>query len=437
MVSISGLQPYAVITKVSKPQHDCKKSTTGGSLDGKSHTAYPPILPPPKIRPMIPKITTPTRPTRNFSALSSTSEESLPIGDDTCRNAKDVVEEIGRGPREKRSYNSRMKSLSACPSSVSSFGLDEDIPCSGKMHREVGRAITESAETFASGRMSELSPSLKYSDLLARLGINHSTSKNKEEVNHIYNDFEDSLTQNNLCRVIFGKAGKDAADYSRTDLRMTQRSCSIEGNGRKGGKRLQRIPSRSLRSFSVANPLSKSEKTGQERGHRDEPCHDSVGKEIRCTDEDSGSEYDETLSRKASTQLLKVNSTSQSKKRARGVIDDWQPRFSDDEDMVDEDDIVEINRTIFEISENRRKKRHESKSDESDRDSTATSQVPKEEPVEGNVDINLVSQDCRTAEISCKDNAGMRTSRPIDLMHLQRILSLEKATLGFPTTKGK
>jgi hypothetical protein len=279
----------------------------------------------------------------------------------------------------------------------------------------------DSARTFASNRMSEESPSLKYNDLLARLGIHHDAPEYKEDVNDIYEDFEDSLPQNDPSRVIFGKAGKNATDQGQTDFSLTpQHSCSIEEDGRKGDKRLQKIPSRSLRSFSAAHDLSKkSENQGQEASQRNEddsdnePFRNSLDNENDDTDEESGSEYEERALPKASVQApVRMKSRCQSAKRKREVKYDW-PTFSDDEDMAAEDDIIEIDRDIFALSENKRKKRHKSSSEEPNRNSVLPSPAPKQEPVEGNEEISSSVEDFVNVETGSKDDAGTRM--PLDV----------------------
>jgi hypothetical protein len=271
--------------KISKPQKNCTKPAAFESLSGKLLMEYPPILPPPKVRLSTSKTMTPTpAPMRIVPTIPSTPPKERPrTRENTTKcmacctsmcskcTPKLMLEKCGIGLLERHPGASRLKSASACPS-VSSFGPDDDIPPSGKMHYEAGRAITDSARTFASNRMSEVSPSLKYNDLLARLGIHRDAPEYKEDVNDIYEDFEDSPPQNDPSRAIFGKAGKIATDHSRTDLSLTpQRSCSIEEDGRKGDKRLQRISSRSLRSFSAAHDLSKkSENPGKEASQRKE-----------------------------------------------------------------------------------------------------------------------------------------------------------------------
>lgn len=433
--TVSGGQPYAPTSRVSKPQRDSEKPAACASLGGKTRTDYRPILAPSKVRPSASKITTRPSPTRTVSTPSSTSQELLPSRDTTstekacCKlmclqcTPKDVLEEYGLGLPEPRPNIPRLKSMSACPSSVSSFGPNDDIPPSNKQHREVGRAITESTNTFASDQLSEISPSLRYSDLLARLRINRPSPTGNGDRNDVYNDFEESLPQKDPCRVIFGKAEKVVADHGRRDVTGTsQHSHSIKDDIRKGDKKLQRILSRSLRSFSAANDLSKKSQNldheiswADEDNSPNEASNIPLGSESRGEDVDSGSEYEERTSRKASSRApLRVKSSGQSIKRAREVIDDWKLTFSDDEDMADEDDIVEINRDVFDLSENRRKKRHKSKPQDANRNPTPGNLVPKEEELTGSDEISPAAHDSGITEVIGKNTTGKRVSLIID-----------------------
>lgn len=78
---------------------------------------------------------------------------------------KNIWEEYGLGPPEKRPNITGLKGLSACPPSVSSFGPNEDIPPPNQMHREVRNVVAESMESFARDKLSEVSHSLKYGRL--------------------------------------------------------------------------------------------------------------------------------------------------------------------------------------------------------------------------------------------------------------------------------
>lgn len=280
------------------------------------------------------------------------------------------------------------------------------------MHQEFGRVITESARKFASAHMLEMSPSLRYNDLLAGLGIHHETSKDEREIS-IYEDFDgESLPEESSCRVIFNEARKNAMHNGPVGDNMS--SCSI-GDG-DAIKRLRRIPSRSLRSFSVAQDRSKRAKNssheghlGAEEGSQNEPFSDSVAKNYdHVQGEDSGSEYEELTSRKASAQsLLKNSNNGQGAKRVREVVYDW-PTFSDGEDTNTEDDIIEIDGDIFAMSENRRKKRHKSRSKEAENDSVSSAPIPKKEPPEDVEGVNLNPQDCRPAGNGRKDSLGTK-----------------------------
>lgn len=380
--------------------------------------------------------TTPPGPIRTVSTPPSTPKEPLPAKENTSKGQtccklmclqctpKDVLEEYGLGPPEKCPNIPRLKSLSACPSSVSSFGSDDDIPPSNRLHREVGRAVTESTKTFVSERLSEISPSFRYSNLLARLGINRPSPTDNENRNDVYDDFEDeALPKKDPRRLIFCKARKVVLNHGqRSETGTPQRSHSIGDDIGEAGQKLQQIPSRSLRSSSITNDYPKKlQSIGQQAGQEDEDdssnevFNDSRVNDNRSEDEDSGSEYEESNSRKASSQApIKVKSSGQSIKRARGVIDDWQPTFYDDEDMADGNNIFEIDRDVFELSENRRKKRHKSKSGEDGRESVQTSPVPREEEVTGNKEISVAVQDRRITEVTGKNTIGKRVSLIID-----------------------
>jgi hypothetical protein len=437
--TISRQQRYAIVSKVSKLQKDCEKPTANGNAGRKSRTDYPSILSPSKVRPSTSKITTPSSPTRIVSTPPSTPKESLPAKGNTSKEKTcceliclkcaptDVLEEYGLGPPEKRPNMPRLKSLSACLSSVSSFGSDDDIPPPNKLHREVGRAVTESSKSFASNRLSEISPSLRYSNLLARLGINRASPIDDEDRNDVYDGYEnDILQQKDPCRMIFGKAGKAVPNHGQRDITGTpQSSNTIEDDTGKGEKKLQQILGRSLRSFSAANDLSKKlQSLHRQAGQRDESHSSnkaSSGSRVNenCDeDEDSDSEYEERASRKAFTQAMKVKSNGQSIKRAREVIDDSQPNFPDDEDIADEGDIIEIDRDVFELSESRRKKRHKSKSQGDHEDAILASPAPKEEPVAENEGTFTVGQEMLTAEVANKSNAGTRSSLIAHERHL-------------------
>lgn len=452
-LTISNRQPYGLSAKTSKAQENCEEPGPHVTLDGKStRTGYPTTLPPPKLRPSTSKITTPTPgPVRTVPTHPSTAEEPLLVREHTtkgrscCRlmcsqcTPKDVWEEYGLGPPDKRLNIPRLKSMSAYPSSVSSLGPDDDIPLSNKMHREAGRAVAESTKTYASGGLSEISPSPRYSDLLARLGISRPSPTENENRSDVYDDFEgDSLPQKDPCRVIFGKAGKAITDLSRS-----QHSHNVEDYIGKGEKKLQQIPGRPLRSFSSANDLSKkSQNLDQEISQGDadnssnEASNDPLGKEDRGEDVDSGSEYEERASRIASNRAPPgVKSSSQSIKRAREVIDEWQPTFSDDEDMADEDDIIEINQDVFELSESRRKKRHKSKLHDANRNLVLASLVLKEEQVTENEDISSVTQNARATKVIGKNSTGMRLYLIIDFGLLYDTLNKGSPQSSQPLTE--
>lgn len=430
--TVSRQQRYALVSKVSQLQKDCEKLTANGNAGRKPRTDYPPIFSPLKVRPSTSKITTPPGPTRIVSTPPLTPKELLPAKGNTSKEGtccklmclqcapKDVLEEYGFGPPEKRPNMPRLKSLSACPPSVSSFGSDDDIPPPNKLHREVGRAVTESSKSFASNRLLGISPSLRYGNLPAHLGINRASPTDDEDRNDDYDDFEDDiLPQKDPCRAVFGKAGKAVLNRGQRDVTGTpQSSNTIEDDTGKSEKKLQQILSRSLRSISAANDLTKKlQSLHQQTGQRDE-SHSSnkafIGSQVNenCReDEDSDSEYEERTLRKAFTQAsTKVKSIGQSVKRAREVIDDCQPTFPDDEDIADEGDIIEIDRDVFELSESRRQKRHKSRSQGDDGDAVLASPAPKEELVAENENTFTVGQETLTAEVSNKSNAGTRSS---------------------------
>jgi hypothetical protein len=211
--------------------------------------------------------------------------------------------------------------------------------------------------------------------------------------------------------LIFGKARKVVQNHVQRDVTGTrQRSHSTEDNIGKAEKKLQQIPSRSLRSLTAANDLSKKLQSlnqqasqGDEDDSSNEASDDSRVSRNR-SGEDWDSEYEERTSRKTSAEAhIKFKGSGQSLKRAREVIDDCQPAFSDDEDIADEFDIIEIGRDVFELSENKRKKRLKSKSQSDDAGAVLASPAPKEEPVMENEDTftarqeNLIAEDSNTS----------------------------------------
>jgi hypothetical protein len=418
-------------TKIGQTQKAYERPTAYESQSGTSPIQFPPIIPS-RVRPSSPKTTAPNPgSTRYTSILPLTPQGELALKEGiTTGKACCSVRHLRCAPKEGRDESSlgllgqhprfsRLRSVSACPSSVSSFGPDDDIPPSSKIHQEFERAITESARTIASNHMSEISPSLKYNDLLTRLGILHETRKDMEEIS-IYENLEgESLPKENPCKVIFGKLEINNTDYGRTELSMTpRRFCSTEENGQRGNKKLQRIPSRSLRSFSLTNNLSKKRGESVERqeyNSENELSHGQIGDKYWVEDESSGSEYDEMTTQKLPTQKpLNMTSSGQSVKRARETTHDL-PSFSDDEEIVAEDEIVEIDRDVFAVSENRRKKRHKSSLEETEPISILASPVPKKEPSEGTEAPSAAVEDSMTIETGFMDNAGTRVLYTIEL----------------------
>lgn len=400
----------------------------------------PPILPPLKVRPATSRILTATAvPTNRAATLFLTPKRTLHVSENITKKTtccklmcsqctpKDIWEEYGLGHPEKRPNVPRLKSLSACPSSVLSFGSNDEVPSLDEMYRTAGRALNNSTKTFVLERLSEISPSLKYSDKSLQFGDRIPDAADKGDSGNIYDDITDgNFPQKDPRRMLFRKARKCVTDQCGRDLIDTsQRLQTIGEDVKKGEKKLSQIPSRKLRSFSAANDLSKKVQIIKNNVNQNGENESLVGE-----DEDSSSEFEDGQSRKSLTRASQgIKRSSRSIERAREAMDDWQPTNSDNEE-----DLMEINREVFTESESRRKKRHKCQSEDDERNSAPKNPIPEETGTEGE-GITSFAKDRGTAEIAGEDIGTSRSVILETLQHLETTSPLkENIPVDFPPT---
>lgn len=373
-----------------------------------------PILPPPKVLRSGSKTMSST-PVSNAGSLvnNSTTKCPTPAGDSNankkaCCNLmcshctpKAVWEEYGLGPPKSRPHIPAVKSVSLCPSSVSSFGPNDDIPSPQKMREEAGKIIVESTRTVTSKQLSRVPQS---ENSQSKLRLVEPSEKNKDT--DVYNDFAANDILGTPQRAAIHKALEQLAGRTHKDVDQWRQGCDKVKKAVSEYKDVVRSrPCRSLRSQSnTQNDLGKKlqvvdieEEVGQiEQNFAEESSSEDV-EDQEDNQHDSDSEP-ETPS--------EARSEIRGTKRARASIDSWQPQMFDDYAMSDCDDLMEIDKDVFEQSENKRQKRNKNDTQVVREETSLSNSISKGETVARNEHIPGPDADCDSAAVPPDEVSG-------------------------------
>jgi hypothetical protein len=269
------------------------------------------------------------------------------------------------------------------------------------MREEAGKIIVESTKTVTSKQLSRVPQS---ENSQSKLRLVEPSEKNKDT--DVYNDFAANDILGTPQRAAIHKALEQFAGRTHKDVDQWRQGCDKVKKAVSEYKDVVRSrPRRSLRSQSnTQNDLGKKlqvvdieEEVRQIEQSLAEESSSEDAEDQEDNQHDSDSEP-ETPS--------EARSEIRGTKRARASIDSWQPQMFNDYSMSDCDDLMEIDKDVFEQSENKRQKRNKNDTQVVREETSLSNSISKGETVARNEHISGPDADCDSAAVPPDEVSG-------------------------------